>query len=102
MVASGTVYRPKVLPDTIKVRRVIGYSDVPVHNHWIITTTAGEYLQSYGSIVAFKGPGIILLDRRFWNYSQTTGRYRRLFLGEGKAETTKKLLTKKYRFANLN
>lgn len=74
-----------------------------VVNQFIITTDEGVYFQSYNTIIAFKeyGEGITL-DQDSWDYSTTTGKYRNQFLGEGIAETRKKIKDGTYKLANLN
>ena len=44
----------------------------------------------------------ISLDRDYWDYSKTTGKYRNLFLGESKAETEKKIKSGEYQLVDLN
>jgi hypothetical protein len=74
-----------------------------VRNHWFIRTEKGVYLQSYNSLVIFKtNGGQIYLDKGTWDYSQTTARYRRQFLGEAKAETVVKIKSGEYKIAYLN
>ena len=93
-----------------KPKRMIGRSGNPVRNHWLIDVGHGVALQSYNSIVAFRfaknfgkfKKGDVLLDRGTWDYSPTTARYRRIFLGEGKAETVKKITAGEYRLEALN
>jgi hypothetical protein len=63
----------------------------------------GHMFQSYNSNIAFEiNTGGILLDERFWDYSVTTGKYRNQFLGEGIAETRKKIASGEYTLINLN
>lgn len=93
-----------------KSKRMIGRSGSPVRNHWLIDVGHGVALQSYNSIVAFKftkcfgrfNKGDVILDRYTWNYSPTTARYLRLFLGEGKKATEAKIATGEYRVEVLN
>lgn len=81
-----------------------------VPNQFIITLydengTLHEYFQSYRSVIAHKVYGrepYIEIDERFWNYSTTTGKYRNEFLGEGVAETRKKIQAGEYKLVNLN
>lgn len=41
-----------------------------------------EYFQSYDSVIAcINASGNIELDKRYWNYSKTTSKYRNQFLG---------------------
>ncbi len=78
-----------------------GNREVP--NQFIIDTPAGQYFQSYRSIIAYKpNAGKIFLDEVYWNYSTTTGKYRNQFLGEDKATTEKKIKSGEYILANLN
>lgn len=93
-----------------KAKRMMGYSERPVRNHWLIDVGHGVALQSYNSVVAFKfvknfgkfKKGDVLLDRGTWDCSQTTARYRRIFLGEGKAGTVRKIATGEYKLEALN
>jgi len=58
-----------------------------------------RYFQSYDSVIvrrrAWTVDGVteyeICLDETYWDYSVTTGKYRNQFLGEGIAETRKKI-----------
>jgi len=77
-------------------------NDVP--NQFVITTPDGRYFQSYRSIIAFKPyHGKIQLDEDTWDYSNTTSKYRRLFLnGEGINETRAKIESGEYKLTNLN
>lgn len=72
-------------------------------NQFIITTSEGNYLQSYSSIIVFvDNKGNAFLDEKFWDYSRTTGKYRNQFLNEDKKTTLKKLQNGTYKYANLN
>ena len=73
-----------------------------VANQFIITDNGDEYFQSYRSIIAKRSKGKIYLDDVFWDYSRTTGKYRNEFLGEGIAETRRKIKTGEYILTNLN
>ena len=74
-----------------------------VPNQFIISTSEGDYFQSYRSIIALrKNDGSIVLDNYYWDYSTTTGRYRNEFLNEGIAETRKKIASGEYQLTNLN
>ena len=73
-----------------------------VANQFIITDKGDQYFQSYKSIIAKKSKGLIYLDPVYWDYSRTTGKYRNQFLGEGIAETRKKIKTGEYILKNLN
>ena len=73
-----------------------------VPNQFIITDNGDEYFQSYRSIIAKRSEGKIYLDDYYWDYSKTTGKYRNEFLGEGIAETRKKIASGEYTLTNLN
>jgi hypothetical protein len=76
-----------------------------VPNQFEITTKDGIYFQSYSSIIAYKRfkDGQIFLDEYYWDYSNTTGKYRNIFLGDwGIEETREKIASKEYKLKNLN
>jgi len=72
-------------------------------NQFLIQTKEGLFFKSYNAIIAFKplfGP--IILDREKWDFSNTTGIYRNIFLRETKKETEKKIKQGIYKLENLN
>ena len=75
-----------------------------VANQFIIDNKNKEIFQSYNSIIAVRNKKTdkITLDSYYWDYSVTTGKYRNQFLGEGKAETRKKIKEGVYNLKNLN
>lgn len=87
-----------------KVEQMEGRAGRPVENQFIITTDDGRYFQSYSSVIAFRpyGEDVIYLDENTWDYSTTTGKYRNEFLGEGIADTRKKIESGAYKLVNLN
>lgn len=62
----------------------------------------GTMFQSYNSNITFTSNGMVLLDKHYWDYSTTTGKYRNIFLGETIAETRKKIKSGEYILTNLN
>lgn len=88
----------------ISVENMLGSSGREVPNQFIIRTEDGRYFQSYRSVIAFVpyGEGKTVLDRETWDYSQTTGRYRNIFLRESKADTERKIASGEYELADLN
>jgi len=73
-----------------------------IANQFIITSNEGETFQSYNStIVQITSKGTFL-DANFWNYSNTTSKYRNLFLDETSKETAKKIKEGVYKLINLN
>lgn len=58
--------------------------------------------QSYNSVICVIENGVVTLDKNYWDYSQTTGKYRNIFLGEKKKDTERKIKEGIYKLANLN
>ena len=44
----------------------------------------------------------VSLDKNYWDYSNTTGKYRNIFLGEPKKDTVKQIKIKNYELVDLN
>jgi uncharacterized protein affecting Mg2+/Co2+ transport len=68
-------------------------------NNFVVVENEDQVaLFSYDSLIAVKdlGSGEITLNERYWNYSATTGKHRNEFLGEGIAETRKKIKSGEY------
>jgi len=68
-----------------------------------------EYFQSYNSMIAKKiyndtGGYVVetFLDKKYWNYSNTTGKYRNIFLGETIKDTRAKIKNGTYILTDLN
>ena len=93
-----------------KVEQMTNRMGKPVVNQFIIHQQEGylkrTIFQSYNSIVATKvddGDTFqIYLDKEYWDYSSTTGRYRNVFLGEDIHETRKKIKSGEYKLVALN
>lgn len=97
----------------VTVANMTGNSGREVPNQFEITTKEGIYFQSYDSIIAFvprysfrfendKEAIKTVLDKNYWDYSTTTGKYRNIFLGEKKPETERKIKSGEYILADLN
>lgn len=74
----------------------------PVANQFLIRIGDMEVFQSYQSIIAVKYKGKVYLDKHYWDYSVTTGKYRNDFLNELKAETQAKIDSGEYKLKDLN
>ena len=82
--------------------------DIP--NQFLITeeTNYGhrKYFQSYSSIIAYMDVddtgSYTVLDKTYWDYSRTTGKYRNQFLGEDIKTTRNKIKSGEYRLVDLN
>jgi len=86
----------------MKVQNFTSSNGNKVANQFIITEGNKETFQSYNSVIAVKEAGKITLDKTYWDYSTTTGKYRNQFLGESKAETQRKIDSGVYQLADLN
>ena len=89
-----------------------------VANQFVITNDDKEqYYQSYNSIIVKIGHDIIdkndgitvkgvsintYLDKKFWNFSNTTSKYRNKFLNETTKETIAKIKSGEYKLVDLN
>jgi hypothetical protein len=97
------------MTNTLKVSNMEGRNGSKVKNQFSIVTVENdmtvEYFQSYNSIIARKEyttKGQIYLDKTYWDYSVTTGKYRNQFLGETKKETEAKIKSGEYILTDLN
>jgi hypothetical protein len=77
-----------------------------VANQFIITDDNGNtFFQSYRSVIVKKPLEVwnkIQLDKKYWNYSNTTGKYRNIFLNETIKDTRKKIKSGEYKLTDLN
>jgi len=92
----------------MKVQNMTSNKGNDIPNQFIVegehNGQSGRFFQSYSSVIAFipANGSSITLDRDKWDYSTTTGKYRNQFLGEGIAETRKKIKSGEYILADLN
>lgn len=73
-----------------------------VPNQFQITTPDGIYFQSYRTLIVAIIKGQVYLDKKHWNCSMTTGKYRNQFLGESRRQITRKINEGIYILADLN
>jgi hypothetical protein len=84
-----------------------------VANQFIVTDeNSNEYFQSYNSMIVkkqYSNMGScgdeklqILLDKKYWNFSNTTSKYRNKFLNETTKETMAKIKSGEYKLVDLN
>ena len=70
----------------MKVTNITSSNGNKIANQFIITDDVGNtFFQSYKSMIVKKPLEVwnkIQLDQKYWNYSNTTGKYRNIFLGE--------------------
>jgi len=91
----------------MKVENIESNKGNKIANQFVITDDKqNEYFQSYNSMIVKKDYESdqvkIYLDQKYWNYSNTTGKYRNIFLGETITETKKKIKSGEYILTDLN
>ena len=91
----------------MKVENIESSKGNKIANQFVITDDKqNEYFQSYNSMIVKKDYESdqvkIYLDQKYWNYSNTTGKYRNIFLGETITETKKKIKSGEYILTDLN
>ena len=72
-----------------------------VANQFLLTLDNCYVFQSYQSIIAVKFPQGFVLDKDYWDYSTTTGKYRNQFTGMDTKETIKAIESGKVILADL-
>ena len=91
----------------MKVTNIESNKRNKIANQFIITDDKqNEYFQSYNSIIVKKDYESdqvkIYLDQKYWNYSNTTGKYRNIFLNETIKDTKAKIKSGEYILTDLN
>jgi len=98
----------------MKVENITSNNGNKIANQFIVTDKHEmgnkiEYFQSYNSMIAKKiydniGAYVVetFLDQKYWNYSNTTGKYRNIFLGETIKDTRAKIKSGEYILTDLN
>ncbi len=88
----------------MRVNNMVSSSGNTVKNQYMITDGKGNiFFQSYDTMIAKKCKnGQIQLDEKYWNHSNTTSKYRNIFLNETTKDTKKKIKDKTYKLVNLN
>ena len=88
----------------MKVQNITSNSGNKISNQFIIYDSDGsKYFQSYNSVIAKIDPANnIALDQKYWNYSNTTGKYRNIFLNETIKDTRAKIKNGTYILTDLN
>jgi len=72
----------------------------------VVGDNKDEYFHSYRSIIVkkdYKNEFVkIYLDKKYWNFSNTTSKYRNKFLNETTKETMAKIKSGEYKLVDLN
>ena len=98
---------------TMNVQNMTSSNGNKVANQFIVTDEdTNEYFQSYNSMIAKKvyhssdvaeeNVIEILLDKKYWNFSNTTSKYRNKFLNETTKQTMAKIKSGEYKLVDLN
>ena len=97
----------------MKVQNITSNNGNKIANQFIITDNDNgnkkEYFQSCNSMIVKKiydhlGCDVVetFLDQKYWNYSNTTGKYRNIFLNETIKDTRAKIKNGTYILTDLN
>ena len=91
----------------MKVENITSNNGNKIANQFIITDDEdNKYFQSYSSMIVKKGYENnkygVYLDQKYWNYSNTTGKYRNIFLNETIKDTRAKIKNGTYILTDLN
>mgnify|MGYP001370180726 FL=1 len=91
----------------MKVENITSNNGNKIANQFVITDDKqNEYFQSYRSMIVkkdYEGDQVkIYLDQKYWNYSNTTGKYRNIFLNETIKDTKAKIKSGEYILTDLN
>lgn len=101
----------------MRVTNITSNKGNKIANQFIIhDDNNNKYFQSYNSTIVkienwdivesshinYERSRKVYLDKHFWNYSTTTGKYRNIFLEESRKETEKKIKDGTYILTDLN
>jgi len=91
----------------MKVQNMTNNNGNKIANQFRIDDHPDIYFQSYDKTIVkidYSNNGIIqtFLDQKYWNYSNTTGKYRNIFLGETIKDTKAKIKNGTYILTDLN
>ena len=91
------------LTSKVKVRNLVSKSGREVPNQFEIKANGCRYFQSYNSIIVkIDSNSQVYLDEYYWNYSNTTSKYRNQFLYEDTKTTKEKIKSGEYILTDLN
>lgn len=90
----------------MKVTNMTSAKGNKVPNQCILYTPEATFFQSYNSIIVKttfeNGERVVYLDEYYWNFSNTTSKYRNDFLGETTKIIKEKISKGIYKLTNLN
>jgi hypothetical protein len=87
----------------MKTENMTNKNGKKVANQFIINDDNGNtFFQSYKSIIVKLNINGVKLDQKYWNYSNTTSKYRNIFLNETIKDTREKIKSGEYKLTDLN
>ena len=87
----------------VSVRPMLSRGGNPTPNQLIMSDPYGETFVSYGTKIAFRSiTNKVVLDKNYWDYSRTTGKYRNEFLGMGVEDCRKGIKDGSIQLVDLN
>ena len=86
----------------MKVQNMTSSNGNAIPNQFNIHDGNTRIFQSYDKTIVKIKNGVAYLDEKYWNYSQTTGKYRNQFLNLTTKETEQKIKSGEFILTNLN
>ena len=87
---------------TMNVQNMTSSNGNKVANQFIVTDLGFKYYQSYNSMIVKIDLHNTYLDKKYWNFSNTTSKYRNKFLNETTKQTMAKIKSGEYKLVDLN
>lgn len=87
----------------MKVENLTSSNGNKIANQFRIERSGEIFFQSYESIIVkIDKKGRVFLDKVYWDFSNTTRKYRNIFLRENSSEIKEKIKSGIYKLTNLN
>ena len=87
----------------MKVENLTSSNGNKIANQFRIEYRREIFFQSYESIIVkIDKKGRVFLDKVYWDFSNTTRKYRNIFLRENSSEIKEKIKSGIYKLTNLN
>ena len=94
--------KEKTMNVTMNVKNMTSSNGNKVANQFIVTDLGFKYYQSYNSMIVKIDLHNTYLDKKYWNFSNTTSKYRNKFLNETTKKTMAKIKSGEYKLVDLN
>ena len=88
----------------MNVKNMTSSNGNKVANQFIVNDLGFKYYQNYNSVIVKIDllTNDIYLDEKYWNFSNTTSKYRNKFLNETTKQTIAKIKSNEYKLIDLN